>query len=92
MRAIEGQRTVSWIARSGKHSLDHDSDRLRDVIYTRGLWDAAFKYSDSVKEKELKWVVLFNNLIEQECNKYGLPIVEMTADSNEYIEKVKSLI
>jgi hypothetical protein len=28
MRAIEGQRTVSWIARSGKHSLDHDSDRL----------------------------------------------------------------
>ena len=72
--------------------IDHDADRLRDVIYTRGLWDAAYKYSDSVKEKELAWVVKFNAWIEDECKKYKLSTVEMTADSDKYIEQVKNLI
>ena len=71
---------------------DHNIDRLRDVIYTRGLWDAAFKYPDSVKEKELQWVVLFNTWIKKECDKYKIPTVEITIDSNDYIEKVKNLI
>lgn len=47
--------------------VDHNIGRLRDIIYTRGLWDDAFKYSDTVKEKELQWVLLFNDWIEKEC-------------------------
>ena len=72
--------------------LDYDVARLRDVIYTRGLWDAAFKYPDNVKEKELAWVVAFNDLIANECAKYRLPTVEMSADSDKYIAEVKELI
>jgi 2-phosphoglycerate kinase len=60
--------------------LENNSNRIRDVIYTRGLWDAAYKYPDRLKEKELSWVVLFNSWIESECKKYNLPYVDVTTD------------
>lgn len=72
--------------------VDDDVDRLRDVIYTRGLWDAAFRYSDSVKGKELEWVVLCNEWIKKECLKYGMPVVETTADSDKYLQDVRRFI
>lgn len=71
---------------------DHDSDRLRDVIYKRGLWNDADQYSDSVKPKELEWTMLFNSWVESECAKHGLPTVEVTAGSEEYLAKVRELI
>lgn len=30
--------------------VDADADRIKDVVFTRGLWDDAKTYSDSVKE------------------------------------------
>lgn len=39
--------------------IDEDEDRMRDVVYTRGLWDGANTYSDDVKEKEVEWASLF---------------------------------
>ncbi len=71
---------------------DHDTDRLRNVIYTRGLWDDAGKYPDSVKSKELEWVMLFNDWIERECKKFGLPIIEVQANSKEYIIQIEDFI
>lgn len=72
--------------------LEHNTARLRDVIYTRGLWDAAFKYPDTVKEKEYEWVKLFNSWIESECLKYQLPIIEVNLESSNYISSAKELI
>ncbi len=71
--------------------LDHDADRLREVIYTRGLWDDADKYPDTVKDKELAWVMLFNSWIERECKKVGLPTIEVQRGDS-YIEEVKRII
>lgn len=72
--------------------VDNDSNRIRDVIYTRGLWDAAFKYPDRLKEKEFNWVVLFNSWVESECKKYNLPCIQVNIENNEYVEEAKKLI
>lgn len=58
--------------------LDKHEDRLRNVIYTRGLWDDADKYLDSVKEKEVEWCLKFNDWLEQEARQYNLPLLEVT--------------
>ena len=71
--------------------IDEDIDRVRKTIFTRGLWDDASKYSDSVKEKEVEWVVAFNNYITKEAKKYRLPVVSI-GDRKDYINKVKRLI
>ncbi len=72
--------------------IENNSNRIRDVIYTRGLWDAAYKYPDRLKEKELSWVVLFNSWIESECKKYNLPYIEINTANEDYITKAKELI
>ena len=40
--------------------VDEDADRIRDVVFTRGLWDDAHTYPDDVKEKEVEWALLFS--------------------------------
>lgn len=51
--------------------VDENEDRIREVVYTRGLWDDAKSYPDSVKEVEVKWAMLFNEYIKSEASKYG---------------------
>lgn len=41
----QGIRTVFLV--------DSDTDRTRDVVFTRGLWGAASSYSDDVKKRRL---------------------------------------
>ncbi len=57
--------------------IDEDADRMREVIYNRGLWDDAKKYSDDVKEKEVEWASLFSHKLKAEAEKYGYPVVEV---------------
>jgi 2-phosphoglycerate kinase len=71
--------------------VDEDIERIKETIYTRGLWDDANKYPDSVKEKEVEWVLEFNNYIKQECQRTNLPVVYIH-DRVSYINEVKSLI
>ncbi len=75
----------------GIFMVDEDRKRIREIIYTRGLWDEADKYPDSVKEKELEWVLEFNEYIKEECRKFNLPVIYV-GDRNSYVEEVKSLI
>lgn len=70
--------------------VDEDEERIRNIIYTRGLWDDADKYPDSVKEKEVEWVLEFNKWLKKECEKYSLPIVYIN-DRKSYIEEVKNI-
>lgn len=65
-------------------------EHIRKVIFTRGLWDDAEKYPDSIKEKEVAWVIAFNNFIKTETKKYNLPIIN--ADYKNYLEEVKRII
>ncbi len=71
--------------------IETNPNRIREIIYTRGLWDSAYKYPDNLKEKELDWVLLFNNWIESECNKYNFPVIttEKIADN---IQPVKDIV
>lgn len=71
--------------------IDEDINRIREVIFTRGLWNDADKYPDDIKEKEIEWVLAFNNFIKQEAGKYNLPIVQIT-DRNSYIQDVSLLV
>lgn len=71
--------------------VDEDIERVRSIILTRGLWDDAEKYPDSVKEKEVQWVLAFNRWLMAEAEKYGLPIVKIK-NRTSYIDEVKVLI
>ncbi len=71
--------------------VDEDTERIRKTIFTRGLWDSANKYPDSVKEKEVEWVVAFNNYIKKEAKKYRFPVVSVS-NRKGYIEEIKKII
>ena len=53
--------------------VDHDVSRMRETIFTRGLWDDAHTYGDHLKEKEIEWSVLYSKRLEEEAKKYGYP-------------------
>ncbi len=71
--------------------IDEDKERVRNTIFTRGLWDDADTYPDSVKEKEVEWVFAFNEYIKEEANKYNLPVVSV-GNREDYINEIKQLI
>lgn len=49
---------------------DEDVNRMKERIYSRGLYDDADKYPDYIKEIELQWVVMYNEYYKTECEKY----------------------
>lgn len=63
--------------------VDEDADRMRDVVFTRGLWGDAHTYSDSVKEKEVEWALLFSHKLKTEAETYGYRLVEVTKNKND---------
>jgi 2-phosphoglycerate kinase len=71
--------------------IDEDIARVRKTIFTRGLWDEADKYPDDVKEKEVEWVLAFNEYIKKEAKKYKLPVVSI-GNRKDYLEDVKRII
>src|SRR3989344_2457817 len=71
--------------------IDEDIERVRKAIFTRGLWDDASKYPDEVKEKEVEWVIAFNNYIKKEAEKYGFPVISVE-NRNDYLKKIIRLI
>jgi 2-phosphoglycerate kinase len=71
--------------------VDDDTERIRKTIFTRGLWDDADKYPDVVKEKEVEWVLAFNDYIAKEAKKHGFPVVKI-GNRKEYLDQIKSLI
>jgi len=71
--------------------IDDNVERIRKTIFTRGLWDDANKYPDSVKEKEVEWVLEFNKYILAESKKYNFPVIKIGNRKN-YINQIKRLI
>lgn len=57
--------------------IDEDHPRLKEVIYTRGLWDDANKYPDYLKEIEHQWLIKFNQWVKEETQKYNLPLIKI---------------
>ncbi len=71
--------------------VDEDLERVRKTIYTKGLWNDADKYPDSVKEREVEWVAAFNEYIKREAKKYNFPVVSM-GNRDDYLDEVKRII
>ena len=71
--------------------VDNNLERIRKTIFTRGLWDDADKYPDNLKEKEVEWVVAFNNFIKKEANKYNYQTIEI-GNQKDYLAKILKLI
>jgi len=71
--------------------IDEDIGRVRETIFTRGLWDDAKKYPDSIKEREVKWVIAFNQYIKKEAKKYNLPVIKTSKRKN-LLEEIKKIM
>jgi len=71
--------------------IDNDRERIRKTIFTRGLWADADKYPDSVKEKEVEWVMEFNKYISCEAKKYGYAVIDI-GDRKDYLVEIKRRI
>lgn len=62
---------------------DQDTARTREVIYTRGLYTKASLYADDVKDKEIEWVRLFDDMIRAEATLHDLPVVELEKNDSD---------
>lgn len=71
--------------------VDHDIERMRKVIYERGLWDDADKYPDSLKEKEVEWVTLFNRHLEDAAKEHSYPLIEVHKNSDDAARIISAL-
>jgi hypothetical protein len=70
---------------------DENENKIREVVFRRGLWAAADTYPDSVKEKEVEWALLFSKRLKLEVEKFGYPWVEIEKNSDD-LDKVLSVL
>jgi 2-phosphoglycerate kinase len=62
---------------------DAEPSRMRDVVFTRGIWDEAGRYPDSVKEKELAWVLRYDAWLREQALAHGFPVVALHKDDKD---------
>lgn len=62
---------------------DAEPERMREVIFSRGIWDEAGRYPDSVKEKEFAWVVQFDAWLKEQALAHGFPVVALRKDAGD---------
>lgn len=70
---------------------DSNEQRISQVVYNRGLFDDADKYSDSVKAKEVEWVKIFNKKLIEDATMAGYPVVDIAKNSDD-LQKVLELL
>ena len=63
---------------------DIDHDRVKNVVYTRGLFDKAKNYGDHVKDKEIDWVKLFDEKVRKDAEAHGYPIIDIKKDNTDF--------
>ena len=70
---------------------DSDHERIRSVVYTRGLFNDAASYSDSVKDIEIDWVKLFDKRLREDALAHNYPVIEIDKSESD-IEKVLAVL
>lgn len=71
--------------------IDRDNERMRKVIYERGLWASANDYPDYVKEKEMEWATLFSERLEEATREHGFPLIEIHKNDDD-VRRVQSIL
>ena len=86
---------VDYIKKNGNvvvlFLVDNDIKRIKETVFSRGLWDKAENYPDEVKWKEVEWVIAFNEFIKKEAKKYGFPVVDI-GNRKDYLDKIRELV
>ncbi|WP_395015988.1 hypothetical protein [Dongia sp.] len=62
---------------------DAEPARIRDVIFSRGIWDDAGRYPDSAKEKEFAWVLQYDAWLKAQAGIHGFPVVALDKDGKD---------
>ena len=62
---------------------DANPARMREVILTRGIWDEAGRYPDSVKEQEFAWIMRFDGWLQEEARRHRFPVVALEKDGRD---------
>jgi 2-phosphoglycerate kinase len=62
---------------------ESDPARIRDVIFTRGIWDAAELYPDTVKAQELAWILRYDAWLRKQALAHGFPVVALNKDDRD---------
>jgi len=62
---------------------DAKPERMRDVIFTRGVWDEAGRYPEAVKERELAWVLRYDAWVREQALAQGFPVVALAKDGTD---------
>jgi 2-phosphoglycerate kinase len=60
-----------------------EPQRIREVIFARGIWDEAGNYPDAVKEKELAWIIQYDAWIKEQAREHGFPVVALAKDDRD---------
>ena len=71
--------------------IDEDADRIRDVVFKRGLYTKADTYSDDLKEKEVEWALLFSQKIKEQAQKFDYSFIEIRKDKDDLNLVLKSV-
>lgn len=71
--------------------VDDDKERIRNVVLTRGLWDQPQNYPDSLKEKEVDWVLSFSEKIKTDARKFGYHTIEVKKQDDDLGQVLKAL-
>ncbi len=71
--------------------VDLDEDRMRKVVYERGLYAPAHTYADDVKETEVQWAMLFAQRLQAEAEAYHMPCFNVTKSAQDFANILASL-
>jgi 2-phosphoglycerate kinase len=71
--------------------IDRDNERMRKVIYERGLWADAGDYPDYVKEKEMEWATLFGERLAAATKRHGFSLIEIHKTGNDMQQVMSAL-
>jgi 2-phosphoglycerate kinase len=70
---------------------DHDIERVRNVVSARAvLWDDPVAYN-SVKEKEVEWVLNFSEKLKSQALRYKMPWVEIEKNEHDLAKVLTAL-
>ncbi len=70
---------------------DRNIDRTRETIFSRGLFGNPNDYSDLLKEKEVEWVRLFDEIIRDEAKQFDFPVIDVDKSESD-IQKVTEVL
>ena len=77
--AVRIQQDLPNIQFEATFLFDDDVERIKKRIYERGLWGPRDSYPDYIKDKEVDWVVLYNDFYRNEAHKHKFPLLHINS-------------